>query len=302
MANNSLILNGITPWVHSYYWSHPFFLFQKMVNTRLSGELQINYIGANEEIPILNQFQAVQSGLVDMALCISSYYEPAIPEAMSTLYTSKSPSVLRKNGFYNLMKEIHLEKGGVLYLSNVGGVPGKAFRFFSNVNINIADFTNLRIRTLPVYTDLIQALNGMPINIEPESVLQALRGNSIDAYGWSYGGIMDYGWHSHTKYVLDNPFYTANIAILVNIDAWNNLPNHIKLELLDIGEELEGMSEENMRKYNAIEDNLLKAVGIKSIKLDDNHNEIFVRTAYEVGLNKLHNINSNFAKEIIEYL
>ena len=119
-------LKGITPWPKAYYWTAPFFKFQQMVDERLAGRLSIKYLGGKEVIPTFEQFEGLRNGVVDVILGVSSYYTCPVPEATAILYTKRSPSELRKNGFYDLMRELHMEKGNVVYLANVGGGVNKA--------------------------------------------------------------------------------------------------------------------------------------------------------------------------------
>lgn len=278
-----IVLKGITPWVMSYYWSEPFAMFQKMVNERLKGRVLVSYLGGNEVVPTFEQFEALRNGVVDVALVAASYYTGQVPEASALLYAEISPTVLRKNGYYDLMRDVHLKKGNVVYLSNVSGGVGKAFRMFTNVKLTKPDFSGLKIRVTPVYVELVKALGGTPINMAPPEVYTALERGVVNGYGWSYGGITDFGWHEVTKYVIDHPFYAANISISFNADAWNKLPEDVRKTLEEIGVELEGKAEKWMDSYIAKEDALLKGLGLQFIDFGPDEGKRFVRTAYEEG-------------------
>ena len=160
-----IVLKGLTPWVTSYYWSAPFAMFQKMVNKRLKGKLIVSYLGSNEVVPTFEQFEALRNGVIDVALVAASYYTGQVPEASALLYSRISPGEMRKNGYYDLMREVHLKRGGVVYLANVSGGVGKAFRMFTNKKLTKPDFTGLKMRVSPVYTELVKTLGGTPIVI-----------------------------------------------------------------------------------------------------------------------------------------
>lgn len=281
-AEEKIVLRGITPWVKEYYWTEPFFLFQEMVEERLGDRVEVKYLGANEVVPPFEQFEALRNNVVDVIMGAASYYTGQVPEAMAKTYAQRSPTKLRENGFYDLMREIHLEKGGVVYLANVGGAEGTAFRFFSNREITEPDFSGLRVRVTPVYLELVEALGGEPVTMAPPEVYTALERGVVHAYGWSYGGIRDFGWHEVTDYVIDHAFYTANTSILINADVWNDLPDDVKAELEEIAIELEARAEAFMVEHNKTIDAALDEAGIEFLTFSDEDAKNFHELAYDV--------------------
>lgn len=285
MSSSRTVLRGVTPWIHNYYWSHPFFLFQRLVNIRLRGHLEIAYVGDHNTIAIFDQFRAVQSGVVDMSLGIASYYRDIVPEAMAALYMRQPPSELRTTGFYDLMREVHLDRADVVYLANVGGAPLSAFRIFANVRpYQPLDWSGLNVRVLPVYTDFIHSLGANPISLRPTEIRDALVSRRVDAYGWSYGGILDYGWQDCTRYVIDHPFYSANIAILFNASVWSRLDAGVRRELEEIGRQVELEAERHMSTINSNEDSILKGLGVEAIRFADDDATAFIELAYKAGV------------------
>ena len=283
-AAEPTVLKGITPWVQSYYWSEPLLMFQRMVNSNknLKGKVIVSYLGANEVVPTFEQFEAVRNGSVDLILGAASYYTGQIPAAMAVQYAKLPPTQLRKNGFYDLMRKIHHD-AGVVYLANTGGSPGKAFRMFVNKKLDKPDFSGLKIRVTPVYISLVKAFGGTPINMAPSEVYQALDRKVVDGYGWSYGGITDFGWQEVTKHVIDIPFYSANTAIIFNKKTWDGLPADVRAELEKVGAALEARAEKFMADYINKEDTLLKGLGVNFLKFSDADTARYVETAYSAG-------------------
>ncbi|MSP51242.1 MAG: hypothetical protein EXQ91_02435 [Alphaproteobacteria bacterium] len=275
-------LKGLTPWVTSYYWSEPFAIFQQLVNTKLKGKVEVTYLGGAEVVPLFEQFEAVRNGTIDVILGAASYYTGQIPEAMAVQFATIPPTKLRQSGFYDLMRKIHLDKG-VVYLANTGGSPGTAFRMFVNNKLEKPDFTGLKLRVTPVYVALVKAMGGTPINMAPGEVYTALERKVVDGYGWSYGGIADFGWQEVTKYVIDHPFYTANTAIIFNKRVWDGFAPEVKAELEKIGIELEARSEKWMADYIKKEDALLKGLGVQMIKWAGADADRYIKTIYEAG-------------------
>lgn len=282
-AQDKIVLRAITPWPMSYYWCEPLNIFTEMVHERLGDRVEVRNLGGAEIVPPFEQVEALRNGVVDVALAASSYYTGQVPEALAVLYTRKSPSELRESGFYDAMREIHMDKAGVVYLANVGGSPGTAFRFFTNTPVEKPDFTGLRLRVTPVYTEFVSELGGTPVSMAPGDVYTAMERGVVNGYGWSYGGLTDYAWHEVTKYVIDHPFFTANTAILFNSERWESLPDDIRSELEEIAIEVEQASAKAMAAYEAEEDGRLAELGLEFIHFSDEDAERFLNTAYNVA-------------------
>jgi len=279
----TIVLKVITGSPLSYYWMDAFPELQKKVNTRLKGRLQLNYLGENEVVPTMEQLDAVRNGFVDVALTASSWYAGLIPEAHCLLFAPKDPPAMRKSGFYDLMDEVHLKKGNAIVLAYIGGTAGKGFRLYMNKKITKPDFTGMKIRVSPVYVDFVKALGGTPVTMPPSELYTALERGVVDGYGWTYGGLTAYGWQEVTKYVIDHPFYAANITLLINADVFKKLPQDIQKTLIEMGRELEAWADPHMEKFLKTEDAMYKGFGMQFIKFDPTDAKKFQTTAYEVG-------------------
>jgi TRAP-type C4-dicarboxylate transport system substrate-binding protein len=281
LAQNAVVLKGVTPWQASYYWSEPFLIFQRLVNTRLKGKVQVDYLGGPEVVPPNNQFEAVRNGTIDTILAGASYYAGEIPESMAGTFSKKAGSALRQTGYFDLMRRIHLEKGNVVYLASIGGEADRAFRFFIKKKIDKPDFTGLKLRVSPIYVDMVKALGGTPVNIAPGEVYTALERGVIDGVAWSYGGIADFGWQDQVKFVVEQAFYTGGSSILINKAAWDKLAPEVRAELEKIGAELEVESEKFHAGFAKREDAMLKGLGLEFVKFDAGDTRKYLAAAYD---------------------
>jgi hypothetical protein len=137
-----IVLRGVVPYHPQNYLSQPLFILKKMVEEGTGGKVKIDVLGSEEVVPALQQFDAVRNGVVDIALGIASYYNNTIPEAIGIQYNKDFlPADLRKNGYHELMRDIHLKKGNVVYLASASGTPGRAFRLYVKKNLDKPDLT-----------------------------------------------------------------------------------------------------------------------------------------------------------------
>jgi TRAP-type transport system periplasmic protein len=279
-----IVLRGVVPYHTNNYLSQPLFILNKMIEERTGGKVRIDILGSEEVVPALQQFDAVRNGVVDIVLGIASYYNNTIPEAISIQYNKDYlPSDLRKNGYYDLMREIHLKKGNVVYLANASGTPGRAFRLYLKKPINKADLTGLKIRVSAVYTAIVKALHGTPVSMPPADVYSALERGVVDGYGWTYAGTLDYGFQEVAKYVIDHPFYSINSTILVNKATWDKLSPQLRTQLNTIAIDFEVAVAKYYDDYCKNEDARLNAKGVSFIHFSPDDAKKYEAAAYDAG-------------------
>lgn len=282
-AQEAITLKAVAPYNPNMYLSKPIFIFKEVVEKETNGRVKINIIGAEDAVPSLQQFDALRNGVLDVIVGITSYYSGTVPEGLALLYTRQLPSEQRKSGLYELMRKIHLEKGGVIYLANAGGTPGTAFRLYLRKKVDKADFTGLKIRVSPVYTALVQALNGTPVSIPFSDTYASLERGVVDGFGSTYAGITDYGLHEVSKYVVDHAFYSLNEVILINKQKWESLPQDVRTQLEALAPKFEKAVEQYMGNFIKNEDELLKSKKMEFIRFSPADAKKYTDLAYTAG-------------------
>jgi TRAP-type C4-dicarboxylate transport system substrate-binding protein len=282
LAQQPITLRGMTPWTADYDLSKGFFTFQQLVNEKLKGKVTVNYVGGPEVVAPNQQFQALKNGVVDVLLGAAAYYRTEVPMAWAVQFVEKTPPELRKSGWYDVMRKIHLDQGGVIYLANTAA-GGGAFRIYMARKIDKPDFKGLKIRVSPVYTPLVSALGGAPISMAPGEIFTGLERKVVDGFGWTYTGIDTLGLHEVSKFVIDHPFYSLDTVILVNKGVWDKLSPDLQKALEEIAAETERRHAAYMQDSLKKEDEKLKKLGIQFIKFSPADAERYVRTAYDAG-------------------
>jgi TRAP-type C4-dicarboxylate transport system substrate-binding protein len=211
----------------------------------------------------------------------AAYYRTEVPMAAAVQFTSKPPTELRKSGYYETMRKIHLDQGCVVYLANTAG--GNKFRLYTSKKIDKPDLTGMKIRVSPVYSPLVRALGGAPVAMAPGEVYTAMERGVVDGYGWTYTGIDVFGWNDVTKFVIDHPFYSLDGAILISKQAWDKLPPDVQVIMNEIGAELEQRTQAFMADRLSKEDAKLKKLGLQYIQFSPADAAHYVKTANEAG-------------------
>jgi TRAP-type C4-dicarboxylate transport system substrate-binding protein len=209
-----------------------------------------------------------------------AFYTNLMPEADGFKLNGKPMSEQRKNGTWDYMNQLHNQKLGSQYLARqFHNVP---FHIYLNKKIDKIDFSGLKIRVTPVYRDVVEALGGTPITTAPGEVYTALERGVVDGYGWPITGIFDLGWDKVTKFRMEPPFYSVEVNVLVNLDAWKGLNDAQRKLLNDAALWLEDLDREKDAAIKA-ERERQAAAGIQALDFGSAASKAFLDRAYEVA-------------------
>ncbi len=233
-----ITLRAVSSFAEGTEFSKNFERFIEKVNNDGKGIIKINYIGGPRAMPPFEVGNAVRTRVVDIANVTGAFYTNLMPEADGFKLNGKPMSEQRKNGTWEYINQLHNQKLNSQYLARqFHNVP---FHIYLNKKIDKIDFTGLKIRVTPVYRDIVEALGGTPVTTAPGEVYTALERGVADGYGWPVTGIFDLGWEKVTKFRMEPAFYSVEVNVLVNLDAWKSLNDAQRKVLNDAALWLEG--------------------------------------------------------------
>jgi TRAP-type C4-dicarboxylate transport system substrate-binding protein len=273
-------LRAVSAFAEGTEFSKNFERFVEKVNSDGKGLIKINYIGGPRAVPPFEVGNAVRTRVVDMANVTGAFYTNLMPEADGLKLIGKPMSEQRKNGTWDYINQVHNQKLGSQYLARqFHNVP---FHIYLNKKIDKIDFSGLKIRVTPVYRDVVDAFGGTPITTAPGEVYTALERGVADGYGWPVTGIFDLGWDKVTKFRMEPPFYSVEVNVLVNLDAWKGLNDAQRKVLNDAALWLEGLDSEKVAVIKA-ERERQAAAGIQTLDFGPAASKAFLDRAYEVA-------------------
>jgi TRAP-type transport system periplasmic protein len=255
--------------------------FIDRVNEAGKGVVQINYIGGPKAMPPFEVGNALKNGVVDIANTSGAFYTNLMPEADTWKLTQRPMSELRKNGGFDLMAQLYVQKMNTIMLARV--VDNNPFHLYLNKKITSPDLTGLKLRITPVYRDFFQAQGATVVQTAPGEVYTALDRGVVDGYGWPITGVFDLGWNEKTKYRVDPGFYTAEVSIMINKAAWDKLDDQQKAVLRKAADQGEAEAPAQYQALNAKETERQAAAGIETISFDPVVAKDYVKKAYEAG-------------------
>ncbi len=276
-AAEEVALRAVSAFAEGTEFSRNFERFVEKVNADGKGLIKINYIGGPRAVPPFEVGNAVRTRVVDMANVTGAFYTNLMPEADGLKLIGKPMSEQRKNGTWDYINQLHNQKLGSQYLARqFHNVP---FHIYLNKKIDKIDFSGLKIRVTPVYRDVVEAFGGTPITTAPGEVYTALERGVADGYGWPVTGIFDLGV---TKFRMEPPFYSVEVNVLVNLDAWKGLNDAQRKVLNDATLWLEGLDSEKVAAIKA-ERERQAAAGIQTLDFGPAASKAFLDRAYEVA-------------------
>lgn len=251
------------------------------VNKVTEGRVQINWKGGSDVIPIAQQFDAVESGVIDVLFTYTGWYQSRAPEVLGLPLSKLQPWEERENGFYDFMVESH-QNIGVHYIGRwLTGSP----RLWLNKPIDsLAQLNGMKIRSAPAYDRLFPAVGINSVQVDPAEVYTSLQTGVVD--GLVYGGVLgprQKGWTDSTKYVLDHPFWNQNCTILANLDKWNAISEADRKAIEQATAEYERYMVQYYTDEEQKERAELEKAGVQFIQFKSKEDaDKFIETAYDV--------------------
>jgi TRAP-type C4-dicarboxylate transport system substrate-binding protein len=273
-------LRAVSAFAEGTEFSRNFERFIEKVNSNGKGIIKINYVGGPRAVPPFEVGNAVRTRVVDMANVTGAFYTNLMPEADGFKLFGAAMTEQRKNGTWDYINSLHNQKLHSQYLARqFHNVP---FHIYLNKRIERIDFSGLKIRVTPVYRDVVEAFGGAPITTPPGEVYTALERGVVDGYGWPITGIFDLGWDKVTKFRMEPPFYSVEVNVLVNLDAWKSLDDAQRRILNDAALWLEGLDTEQEAAIKA-ERERQAAAGIQALDFGPAQSNAFLERAYDVA-------------------
>jgi len=215
--------------------------FVERVKTESNGEMVINYVGGPEAIPPSEQPEAARTGVADIVVIPSTYYEHLLPAARCFHLTLLRPWEEREpsSGFYDYMVKAH-EKIDLFYLGRAMSEWGmQLWTNFEVTNLQ-EDFKGHKVALTSASTEEFMRRLGFSVVMVPTmDLFTSVERGVVDAWTWPVSAWF-FGLHEVTKYAIDIRFGTAeNVVYVMNLDKWNKLSKQQQELLVEVMKSVE---------------------------------------------------------------
>lgn len=256
-------------------------LFNEIENNS-DGQLVIDFRGGPEVINAFDQIEAVMDGqVIDMTINVAGYYQAQMPEARSFPLSKLLPWEERESGLYDYYVELH-KSLNMMYLGR--WLTDGFYIWLKEPVVGPEGINRKNLRTSGSTFDLfVLELGATPIVISIPDMYSALERGVADGFIFPAIGLYDLGFHEVTPYVIKHPlWYSNNGTIVMNLDKYNALPDHLQKILLDTVAEFEHQQVAYFKEILEGEFAKLLDGGVQVIEFSPEVAENYVETAYRV--------------------
>ena len=237
------------------------------LNERAKGTLAIKWRGGPEAFAANDIGPAVQSGIVDMGFIYVGAYEPIVPGVGAYMLSQYEPEEERSRGFYDYFLEHH-KKYGLYYLMRPTATSGNFFYTWLKTPVEKPkDLEGMMIGSATAGQPAVLAWKGAWVSVAVSDCYTALeRGVVKGIAGQPVATWVAQGGYEVAKYNIDHPYYKGTIAMIMNLNRWNNLSKNAQDMLKEASIKAETQIKAWQDKILADQRKLLADRGVKFIK------------------------------------
>ena len=209
--------------------------FAARVAAMSDGQLSLKVFSGGELVPPFGVEDAVEQGTAEIGHSTSYYaaskntalhYFSAVPFGMTAIETS---GWLRYGGGQELWDELYAQRGLVPFYS--GNSTVQAAGWFKTPVESVDDLAGLNFRIAGLGGETMRKLGVNAVLLPPTEIFPAFQSGAIDAAEW-VGPLLDqaFGLQKVASYCYLPAFHepSAGLEVVVNADAWAELPAHLQ--------------------------------------------------------------------------
>ena len=209
--------------------------FAALVAAMSDGQLTFKIFSAGELVPPFGVEDAVEQGTAEIGHSTPYYaaskntavhYFSAVPFGMTAVETS---GWIRYGGGQELWNELYAQRNLVPFYSGNSGV--QAAGWFKTPIESLDDLSGLNMRIAGLGGEAMRKLGVNAVLTPPTEIFPSFQSGAIDAAEW-VGPLLDqaFGLQKVANYCYMPAFHepSAGLEIVVNADAWAELPPHLQ--------------------------------------------------------------------------
>lgn len=252
----------------------------KLVSKYSGGKLVVDIVGGTEAIPLMEQAEALKSGMIDVNVTMGGWVAGLMPLGDAMILCPRAVSVKRDTEIVTFYREIMGKQLNAYYLGAHCAPQWQGFAGNVRVKDPKKDFTGQKIRAISFTFPVWEAVGASPVGMPASDVYTALERGVVDCFSYGMAGWVKMGWPEVVKYRYPvRVLYGDNTGILVNLNVWNSLSkeqqNWLQQPVLDHEDEWAQYWE---AAFAAEEEAIIKA-GMERLKWSDEDIKWFVQLA-----------------------
>ena len=261
-----------------------------LVEEMSDGQMTITVYGAEEQVPAFGVFDAVSSGSHQMGHSGGYFWKGKVPAAQFFtsvpfgLTADEINAWVNRGGGLELWREIYAPFN--IYPIPAGNTGTQMFGWFNKEINSLEDIKGLKMRIPGIGGEVLKEAGGIPVTLPGGELFTALQTGVIDATEWvgPYNDLT-FGFHQAAKYYYYPGWHEPGpmLELLINIDAWNSLPNHLQVIIETATKAVnQDMLDEYLAKNNQALTELIEVHGVELRELPDDVIEEFRKISNKI--------------------
>jgi len=212
--------------------------FMERASTKSEGALRIDYMGASEVIPLYDQPEALRTGVFDLLIIFPAAYVGILPIVGGMNLGDLNPPEWHESGAHDFLVETH-KAANMMYLGSFAAYEDGSYLFLKEKIEKPEDLAGMKFASGPTNLLSIAAWGGSGVRVPMAEKYSALERGVVDGVAGVLASHYKDSLFEVTKYWVPYSLGSAMTAMIMNLDSWNTLPEHLQDLIADIMIELE---------------------------------------------------------------
>jgi TRAP-type C4-dicarboxylate transport system substrate-binding protein len=212
--------------------------FMDRINAEAEGELKIDYLGASEITPLYDQPEALRTGVFDLLIIFPAAYVGILPIAAGMNLGNLNPPEWHESGAHDFLVETH-KSVNMMYLGSFAAYDDGSYIFLKEKIDKPEDLAGLKFASGPTNLLAIAAWGGSGVRVPMAEKYSALERGIVDGVAGVLASHYGDSLYEVTSCWLPYSLCSALTSMLMNMDSWNKLPQHLQDLILETMIELE---------------------------------------------------------------
>lgn len=240
--------------------------------------IEIDYKGGPEVMAPDVLIEGASSGVFDMASMPGDYYVNQMPAMDLPRFTPYTPMEERDRGITEIYDSMHRDQLGVTYLGRTAA--GMPQLLLSDAPVDEADLQRKSIRTSAATSGVVQAINGVPVDLPLGEAYTSLERGVVSGASASAVGSSSLGLQEVVDYYVAPRFYESVANLVMSEKTWENLDQKSQQAITETIAESESEIFEHYLRLSVEETEVLEEAGVQETILSDEGAQRMLEAAY----------------------
>ncbi|GAA0562748.1 TRAP transporter substrate-binding protein [Halomonas salifodinae] len=208
---------------------------------RTDGRVSVNTFPGGTLLTAGNMYDGVQSGVADIGLSATSYEPARFPliNLAGNLTGIEVDSTVASRVVYDLIQEFPADQLGLEDFKVITAFTSEPGYLHSRTPVtSLEDLQGQEIRVPGDSTEVLEALDGVPVGLNQAETGEALQAGVVDGYVGSRETLMDLQYARSVQYVTDYPLTNVVFVAAMNRQRWESLPEDVRRVIDELGAEM----------------------------------------------------------------